>query len=90
MQRSIGVDVLGPMFNEVAQVDWPEHLSKLTAFWCRALFGMADYQGNPFRAMPWPTSGDRFRSRISNDGWPCSVELSSTAGRARPWSRPAN
>lgn len=43
-------DLLGPMFNEVAQVDWPEHLTKLTAFWCRALFGMAGYQGNPFRA----------------------------------------
>lgn len=43
-------DLLGPMFNDVAQVDWPEHLQKLTAFWCRALFGIPGYQGNPFRA----------------------------------------
>jgi len=43
-------DLLGPMFNDVAQVDWPEHLTKLTAFWCRALFGIPGYQGNPFRA----------------------------------------
>jgi hemoglobin len=42
--------LLGPMFNDVARVDWPEHLVKLTAFWCRALFGIAGYQGNPFRA----------------------------------------
>lgn len=43
-------DLLGPMFNEVAQVDWPEHLVKLTAFWSRALFGIPGYHGNPFRA----------------------------------------
>lgn len=43
-------DILGPMFNEVAKVDWSEHLPKLTAFWCRALFGISGYAGNPFRA----------------------------------------
>lgn len=43
-------DLLGPMFHEVAGVDWPEHLVKLTAFWCRALFGIPGYRGNPFRA----------------------------------------
>ena len=43
-------DLLGPMFNEVAGVDWSEHLPKLTAFWCRALLGEPGYQGNPFRA----------------------------------------
>lgn len=43
-------DLLGPMFNDVAKVDWAEHLPKLTAFWCRALFSMPGYEGNPFRA----------------------------------------
>jgi hemoglobin len=43
-------DLLGPMFNDVAQVDWSEHLPKLTAFWCRALLGVPGYRGNPFRA----------------------------------------
>ena len=43
-------DVLGPMFNDVAKVDWSEHLPKLTAFWCRALLGIPGYGGNPFRA----------------------------------------
>lgn len=43
-------DVLGPMFIEVAQVDWSEHLPKLTAFWSRALLGLPGYVGNPFRA----------------------------------------
>ena len=43
-------DLLGPMFNDVAKVDWGEHLVKLTAFWCRALLDQPGYQGNPFRA----------------------------------------
>lgn len=42
-------DLLGPMFNDVAQVDWSAHLPKLTAFWCRALLSMPGYQGNPYR-----------------------------------------
>lgn len=43
-------DQLGPMFNQVARVDWSEHLPKLTRFWCRALLGIPGYEGNPFRA----------------------------------------
>lgn len=43
-------DLLGPMFNDVALVDWAEHLPTLTAFWCRALLGIEGYIGNPFRA----------------------------------------
>jgi len=43
-------DLLGPMFNEVARVDWPDHLAKVAAFWCRALLGQPGYQGNPLRS----------------------------------------
>ncbi|MFN8038856.1 MAG: group III truncated hemoglobin [Acidimicrobiales bacterium] len=43
-------ELLGPVFNDVAQVDWSEHLPKLTAFWCRALLGLPGYVGNPFQA----------------------------------------
>lgn len=43
-------DLLGPVFEDVAQVDWATHLPKLTAFWCRALLGQPGYEGNPFRA----------------------------------------
>ncbi len=42
-------DLLGPMFNDVARVDWSEHLPKLTDFWCRFLFGLPGYTGNPLR-----------------------------------------
>lgn len=43
-------DLLGPMFNEVARVDWSDHLPKLAAFWSRALLLRPGYEGNPFRA----------------------------------------
>ncbi len=50
---SAPVDVdplLGPVFNEVAEVGWPEHLPKPTAFWCRILFGTPGFVGAPMRA----------------------------------------
>lgn len=40
-------DLLGPVFNDVAQVDWPSHLPKLAAFWNRVLFGIPGFAGNP-------------------------------------------
>lgn len=43
-------DLLGPVFEDAAQVDWSEHLPKLTAFWARALLGEPGYSGNPFRS----------------------------------------
>lgn len=42
--------LLGPLFNDVARVEWPSHLDKLTAFWCRVLLNQPGYAGNPFRA----------------------------------------
>lgn len=42
--------LLEPVFNDVARVNWSEHLPKLTDFWCRALLGIEGYVGNPFRA----------------------------------------
>lgn len=43
-------DLLGPIFNDVAEVDWAAHLPKLTAFWCRVLFGTPGYDGNAILA----------------------------------------
>lgn len=43
-------DLLGPVFEGVAHVDWSEHLPKLTQFWCRVLLHDGDYEGNPLRA----------------------------------------
>ena len=32
-------DLLAPMFGEVAEVDWAEHIPKLIDFWARVLLG---------------------------------------------------
>lgn len=41
-------DRRGPLCNEIAQVDWDNHLPKLTTFWARALLGIDGYHGKPF------------------------------------------
>jgi len=43
-------DLLGPIFDEVARVDWSEHLPKMYAFWESILFGAGTYRGNPLAA----------------------------------------
>lgn len=57
-------DLLGPVFNDVAQVDWAEHLPKLSAFWCRILFGHRDFTGNALA-----------RHRENHDISPFTVEM---------------
>ena len=39
--------VLGPVFDEVARVDWDEHIPKLCDFWETVLFRTGGYRGNP-------------------------------------------
>ena len=38
-------EVLGPMFEQVARVDWSVHIPKLTDYWCRVLLGEPGYDG---------------------------------------------
>lgn len=38
--------VLGPVFHEVVR-DWPEHLRRLTSFWCSVALRAGTYRGNP-------------------------------------------
>lgn len=40
-------DVLGVIFNDVAKVDWDEHLPRMYKFWQAVLFNQPGYQGNP-------------------------------------------
>ncbi len=42
-----GDDLLGPIFDDVAHVDWAEHLPKMYAFWDAVLFGTPGFKGNP-------------------------------------------
>jgi hemoglobin len=42
-------DVLGPIFNDVAKVDWEHHLPTMYSFWNSMLFRTGEYKGRP-----WP------------------------------------
>jgi hemoglobin len=57
-------DLLAPVFNDVARVDWDEHLPRLHAFWQTVIFGNGGFRGNPLSvhmklveetAMDWPS-----------------------------------
>ena len=76
-------ELLGPVFNDVAEVDWDTHLPKLAAFWNRALLGVEGYQGNPFRQHAAVNAREPFRQEHF-DRW---LELfrANLAGR---WSGP--
>jgi hemoglobin len=41
-------ELLAPVFNEEAKVDWETHLPKMYAFWGTQLIGTQDYAGRPF------------------------------------------
>ncbi|UFH56995.1 group III truncated hemoglobin [Spirosoma sp. KNUC1025] len=41
--------LLGPVFTDVAQVDWSKHLPKMYAFWESIILGNNAYDGHPFR-----------------------------------------
>ncbi len=43
-------DVLGPIFDQVARVNWSAHLPKMYAFWETVLFGAGTFRGNPLAA----------------------------------------
>ncbi len=43
-------DLLAPVFGEVAEVDWSEHLPRLIDYWCRVLLGHPGYEGQLLRA----------------------------------------
>ncbi|MEO5900371.1 MAG: group III truncated hemoglobin [Ilumatobacteraceae bacterium] len=38
-------DLLGPLFEEVAETDWAVHIPRLINYWCRILLGEQTYTG---------------------------------------------
>ena len=87
-------DLLGPVFGEVAEVDWAAHIPRLIDYWCRVLVGEPGYDGfilaphrrvhemEPFR----PELFDRwYRLFVEavDDGWrgPAAEKAKSHAGR---------
>ncbi len=43
-------EVIGFFFNDIAKVNWNEHLPKMYQFWETLLFGQVSYKGNPMAA----------------------------------------
>jgi hemoglobin len=59
-------ELLGPIFDGVAKVDWSSHIPRLCDFWERVILGTGNFRGNPLGVhanlalltdMDWP----RFR-----------------------------
>jgi hemoglobin len=42
-----GDEILGPIFDGVAHVDWDRHLPRMYDFWEGVLFGATAFRGNP-------------------------------------------
>ncbi|STY30164.1 Group 3 truncated hemoglobin ctb [Legionella wadsworthii] len=42
-------DLLGPIFNEVAQVNWDEHIPLLCKFWNSIMLKTNEYHGNAYQ-----------------------------------------
>ena len=61
-------ELLAPLFNQVAAVDWEEHLPKMYNFWESLLFGTMSYKGKPFdHHLPLPLTVKHFQ-RVSLNG----------------------
>lgn len=43
-------ETLGPIFDEVAKINWDSHLPKMYDFWESVLFRAGSYRGNPLAA----------------------------------------
>ena len=61
-------DLLGPVFDDVAEVDWTVHLPKLVDYWCQVLLGEPGYAG--WLLGPHQAVSDRERFRAEHfDRW---------------------
>ncbi len=67
--REIGFDDrLGPVFEEVAEVDWSTHIPKLIDYWCRVLLGEPGYDGYILHAHQEVHEVESFRPELF-DRW---------------------
>lgn len=41
--------IIGPIFNDVAKINWEEHLPKMYSFWASILLGEHSFNGNPMK-----------------------------------------
>jgi hemoglobin len=59
-------ELLRPVFNEVAQVDWVSHLPKMYDFWSSVLLGTSRYKGRPMaKHFPLPIKAEHFQQWLA-------------------------
>jgi hemoglobin len=59
-------DLLGPIFNEVARVDWEHHLPTMYSFWSTMIFRTQAYKGRPWpKHAPLPVRQEHFERWVS-------------------------
>jgi hemoglobin len=61
-------EVLGRVFEEVAEVDWSVHIPKLVDFWCQLLLGTPGYDGSVWFAHREVDALERFEPEFF-DRW---------------------
>ena len=58
--------MIGPIFNDVAQVHWETHVPKIYDFWDSLLFGAGNYRGRPFPPhIPLDLKAEHFQRWLS-------------------------
>jgi hemoglobin len=67
-------DLLAPVFEEVAEVDWGVHIPKLIDFWCRVLLGEPGYDGSVLRAHATVHELESFRPELFDRWYALFVE----------------
>jgi hemoglobin len=59
-------ELLAPIFNDVAKVNWEEHLPLLCRFWSTLLFRTMTFEGRPFpKHMGLPVQREHFARWVS-------------------------
>ncbi len=59
-------DLLSPVFNDFAGVDWESHLPRMYSFWESILFAKPGFKGRPFQKhIPLPIDGNHFERWVS-------------------------
>jgi hemoglobin len=54
-------ELLSPIFNEFAKVDWESHMPTMYSFWSSILLGEESYSGRPFpKHLPLPIKQKHF------------------------------
>jgi hemoglobin len=59
-------ELLAPIFNDVARVNWEEHLPHICRFWSTLLFRTMTFEGRPFpKHMALPVQREHFDRWVS-------------------------